>query len=393
MKPPSRGDENWPKCSFFGVYDGHGGSACADYLRDNLHQFVIRESSFPWNPREALRKGFDNAERKFLELAQDANGITERSGSCAVVTLIVGDMCYVANVGDSRALLSGYYQLYDAPNREGGNRVYALTRDHKPIDELERKRIIEAGGQIYQTATPAALLKAGAEQQEMIVGPHRVLPGRLSVCRTFGDAEAKLSKYGGNPDVVIATPEIKSFKIADNHDFIVMGSDGIFDKLTNKETVQCVWNSVKTDRTCKIHQQCGIAVDTVLKNSLFRRSLDNVTTLMIGFGNFKRHFLTFTTTLKQPSEKTLPKEAKWNDENVQRNGNRPESEVRIKAGEKGVKVSQETKKVEPVKKAQLRGEPTVMSKIVASSTRAMGQKHFDFGGRAEMLEGKKAYMH
>jgi len=33
----SVGSENWPKSSFFGVYDGHGGSACADFLRDNLH--------------------------------------------------------------------------------------------------------------------------------------------------------------------------------------------------------------------------------------------------------------------------------------------------------------------------------------------------------------------
>lgn len=107
MKPASRANENWPKCSFFGIYDGHGGSACADFLRDNLHQFVIRESAFPWNPREALRKGFASAEKKFLELCQNNEGILDRSGSCAVVTLIVGDMCYVANVGDSRAVLSG----------------------------------------------------------------------------------------------------------------------------------------------------------------------------------------------------------------------------------------------------------------------------------------------
>ena len=40
MKPASRMNEEWPKCSFFGVYDGHGGVSCADYLRDNLHQFV-----------------------------------------------------------------------------------------------------------------------------------------------------------------------------------------------------------------------------------------------------------------------------------------------------------------------------------------------------------------
>ena len=33
-------DNPWPKCSFFGMYDGHGGVGCADFLRDNLHKFV-----------------------------------------------------------------------------------------------------------------------------------------------------------------------------------------------------------------------------------------------------------------------------------------------------------------------------------------------------------------
>jgi len=37
-KPPNKINvANWPKCSFFAVYDGHGGSTCADFLRDNLH--------------------------------------------------------------------------------------------------------------------------------------------------------------------------------------------------------------------------------------------------------------------------------------------------------------------------------------------------------------------
>jgi protein phosphatase PTC2/3 len=74
LNPPSRQNENWPKCSFFGVYDGHGGSACADFLRDNLHQFVIKEPSFPWHPKQAIRNGFANAEKKFLNLAANSNG-------------------------------------------------------------------------------------------------------------------------------------------------------------------------------------------------------------------------------------------------------------------------------------------------------------------------------
>jgi protein phosphatase 2C family protein 2/3 len=35
-------DIEWPQICFFGVFDGHGGSACADYLRDNLHNFVVQ---------------------------------------------------------------------------------------------------------------------------------------------------------------------------------------------------------------------------------------------------------------------------------------------------------------------------------------------------------------
>ena len=47
----------------------------------------------------------------------------------------------------------------------------------------------------------------------MIIGPHRVFPGRLSVSRTIGDIEAKDPRYGGNPKCVIPTPDIKCFKI------------------------------------------------------------------------------------------------------------------------------------------------------------------------------------
>ena len=41
VQPLSKKGKPFPKCSYFGLFDGHGGSGCADFLRDNLHQFVI----------------------------------------------------------------------------------------------------------------------------------------------------------------------------------------------------------------------------------------------------------------------------------------------------------------------------------------------------------------
>jgi protein phosphatase 2C family protein 2/3 len=40
----------WPKCSYFAIYDGHGGSSCADYLKECLHTIIINQECFPFNP-------------------------------------------------------------------------------------------------------------------------------------------------------------------------------------------------------------------------------------------------------------------------------------------------------------------------------------------------------
>jgi len=108
---------------------------------------------------------------------------------------------------------------------------------------------------------------------QLIVGPHRVFPGRLSVSRTIGDIEAKYSKYGGNIRVVVPTPDIKCFKIRNNYDFIVLCCDGIYEKLNNVDVVSDVWqvcreraeHAGKDPNSAKgIHEICGSSVDRIL---------------------------------------------------------------------------------------------------------------------------------
>jgi hypothetical protein len=87
-----------------------------------------------------------------------------------------------------------------------------------------------------------------------------------------------------------------SFKIDNDLDFIILGcnrfiklGDGIYDQLTDQEVTECIWLSLQeTIREKNIHLQCGVAVDLVLKSSLLRRSLDNVTCVLIVFENFEK---------------------------------------------------------------------------------------------------------
>ena len=49
----------------------------------------------------------------------------------------------------------------------------------------------------------------------------------IRVSRSIGDLEAKSKIFGGNSKVVISEPEIISFKINQNSEFIVLGSNKI----------------------------------------------------------------------------------------------------------------------------------------------------------------------
>lgn len=73
------------------------------------------------------------------------------------------------------------------------------------------------------------------------------MPGRLSVTRTFGDIEAKLPELKGNPKAIIHQPEVTYVKITGDQDFILLASDGVFDKMSNSEIIQVIWDTLRRD--------------------------------------------------------------------------------------------------------------------------------------------------
>ena len=281
-KPKDYIKGRWPKTSFFGIYDGHGGEGCSEYLRDNLHKLICNNDYFPENIPEAIKFGISKAEQEFINnfaLSENKEEIIDKSGSCAIIILIVDTNIYVANVGDSRCLLS----------MNDGHNYVEVTKDHKPNSPNEIIRIKKNGGNIYQSQTVINNTDNNDLNGKILIGPYRVLPGRLSVCRTIGDAESKLVKFGGNPNVIICEPEIFYYDLKkENIDFFILGCDGIYDQMTNEEVIDCAWMVLNEKdhvlvKECNnnIHNQSGLIVDLILKSSLARKSFDNVTCLFI----------------------------------------------------------------------------------------------------------------
>ena len=282
MSRPKNYNKNyWPKTSFFGIYDGHGGNTCSEFLRDSLHKLIFNDNNYPENVPEAIKNGFKKAEKEFLEnIAIDKNkeNILDKSGSCAVIILIVDNKIYIANVGDSRGLLS----------LNNGKEYIVITEDHKPNNEKEKNRIIKNGGQVYQSQTVINDNENEFLNGQILLGPYRVLPGRLSVSRTIGDIEAKNEKFGGNPNVIISVPDIFIYDLKnDDIDFLLLGCDGIYDQMSNDEIMNCCWEVLNDNELGNnVHEKCGLIVDYILKASMIRKSFDNVTCLIVSLKEF-----------------------------------------------------------------------------------------------------------
>ena len=303
--PNNKNLENvvWPKASYFSVFDGHGGNKCAEFLRDNLLKLICDNDFFPNDIEKAIKYGFSEADKLFLENAIKDGELIDNSGSCGLILLIIDNKIYIANVGDSRCIIS----------MKNGTIRKDVTRDHKPNYPYEKERIVANGGRIYQTQTPLNQNldnenndnnSQNNENNLILLGPHRVFPGSLSVSRTVGDAAAKITSLGGNPKVVISEPDIYCFDLdKEDIDFLILGCDGIYDQLTSQDVFKCAYmmidfcknynlkeNINEKDKEendekeeINLYTTCANIVDFILKASMARKSFDNVTCLIVAF--------------------------------------------------------------------------------------------------------------
>ena len=63
--------QNWPNIQIFGIYDGRGGSKCAEYQKDNLHNSIINLPDFPTDIPKAIANGSKICDESFLNVLYD----------------------------------------------------------------------------------------------------------------------------------------------------------------------------------------------------------------------------------------------------------------------------------------------------------------------------------
>ncbi|CAK9875829.1 unnamed protein product [Sphagnum jensenii] len=217
----------------FGVFDGHGGSRAAEYVKKHLFDNMLKHPKFIDDTKLAIAEAYKQTDQDYLRAE---NGNQRDAGSTASTAVLVGERLLVANVGDSRAVIC----------RDGT--AVPLSSDHKPNRTDERQRIEDAGGVV------------------MWVGTWRV-GGVLAVSRAFGDR--LLKRY------VVAEPEIQEDTIKEGVDFLVLASDGLWDVVTNDEAVSMVGPVPDPQDAAKM-----------LTDEAYRRgSADNITCVIVRFNH------------------------------------------------------------------------------------------------------------
>ncbi|KAI7747520.1 hypothetical protein M8C21_016722, partial [Ambrosia artemisiifolia] len=127
------------KATFVGVYDGHGGQEASRYISNHLFPHlirIVREKGLI--STETLKNAVSATEEGFMSLVHRSCGIKPLMmavGSCCLAGIISEGTLYVANMGDSRAVIGRL-------KRHGSNKIVAeqITEDHNACaDEIRQE--------------------------------------------------------------------------------------------------------------------------------------------------------------------------------------------------------------------------------------------------------------
>lgn len=185
---------------------------------------------------DVIRKAFQATEDGFFSLVAKQWPVKPQIaavGSCCLVGVICGGTLYVANVGDSRAVLG---RLVKAT---GEILAVQLSAEHNASIESVRQE-----------------LKAlHPDDPQIVVLKHNVwrVKGLIQISRSIGDIYLKKPEYNREPlyakfrlrepfkrSILSSEPSISVHPLQPHDQFLIFASDGLWEHLSNQEAVDIV---------------------------------------------------------------------------------------------------------------------------------------------------------
>lgn len=231
-------------CQLYGVFDGHEGSGCAQFAKDNLANYLKQkiEKSLEWNDQiiyPAFKDVMVELNENFFNTIY-TTGRVDKSGTAVLCALVIGEHVWVANVGDSRAILVDSF-----------GQVVQASHDAKPNDVRFSKGITKKGGKVYEGR----------------------IEGQLAMGRALGDRNVNADN---GSYVVPNKPKITKYNLADfEGGHLVLACDGIWDVATSEQVGEFVHQ--QSQAGCDVAQISKQIVATAFKAG----SQDNLTALVV----------------------------------------------------------------------------------------------------------------
>lgn len=243
------------ECSFFGCFDGHGGSIIANhsaqYLIDTItktEEWGLAISKMETDDnieavrlfQEAMRKGSMQLDKTMRELPSVRSN-EDHSGTTAVYSLVTPTHIIVGNIGDSRSILV-----------RGGSAV-AMSYDHKPTNPPEQARIVAANGTVTLSR----------------------VNGDLAVSRALGDYTYKtMTHLPAEAQQVSPEPEFQIQERTSDDQVLILCCDGIWDVMSNEEVGAFYMKELQSN-------DLATTCSNILDECLSKKSRDNMTAIAI----------------------------------------------------------------------------------------------------------------
>ena len=256
-------DEKDLEYAFFGIFDGHGGREAAQFAKDNLMEYITKNSKF-WADDDdtvlrAIREGFMETQKAMWKdlpnWRKTASGLPSTAGTTASICFIKRGKLFIGHVGDSGIILGER-----DPMNTTRWRSRRLTQDHKPESEAELSRIREAGGKVVsKSGVPRVVWyrPSGGHQGPVRRSTHIDEVPFLAVARALGD----LWSYNAKDDTYVVSPDpdlhVYDLNILKDR-CLVLATDGVWNVVTPDMAVQSVFEAERNNEQHMIDPNAGV---------------------------------------------------------------------------------------------------------------------------------------